>query len=151
MPEMTKKKPSATNDEPWYQDGLRFKCTGCGDCCTGSPGYVWVNQAEIDALADHLGLSSIEFEKKYVNMIGVRRSLKELPRRNYDCVFLDGQTRKCTVYEHRPRQCRTWPFWNSNIASPEAWQHTCEVCPGSGHGQLYQLETIQEQAAVINI
>ncbi len=145
------KNKSKEGDPPWYEDGLRFKCTGCGDCCTGSPGYVWVNQAEIDALAEHLGLLSAEFEKKYVRLVGVRRSLKELPRSNYDCVFLDSETRKCKVYEHRPRQCRTWPFWNSNVATPEAWEHTCEVCPGSGHGQLYQLEAIQEQVAVIKV
>ena len=29
--------------------GLRFECTQCGDCCTGAPGYVWVNKAEISA------------------------------------------------------------------------------------------------------
>lgn len=139
------------HDEPWFKDGLKFKCTGCGDCCTGGPGYVWVNQAEIDALAEHLGLSVADFEKKFVRSIGVRRSLKELPKRNYDCVFLDAETRKCTVYELRPRQCRTWPFWDSNLSSPEAWAHTCEVCPGSGHGKLYQLTTIQEQAAVFHV
>ena len=25
--------------EPWYQDGLQFRCTRCGNCCTGAPGY----------------------------------------------------------------------------------------------------------------
>ena len=89
------------------------------------------------------------FEKKYVNQIGVRRSLKE--KRNYDCVFLDGETRRCTVYEQRPRQCRTWPFWDSNIRTPDAWEAAQEACPGCGHGKLYSLETITEQAAVIRI
>lgn len=141
---------SATaGDQPWYADGLRFKCTGCGDCCTGGPGYVWVNQAEIDALALRLGMPVDAFERKYVREVGVRRTLKEL--KNFDCVFLDGETRKCTVYEDRPRQCRTWPFWNSNVKSPAAWEQTCAVCPGSGHGKLYSIEHIEEQRAVINI
>lgn len=135
--------------EPWYKDGLKFKCTGCGDCCTGAPGYVWVNQAEIDALAERLEMDPAKFEKKYVRQIGVRRSLNEY--KNGDCVFFDGETRKCTVYEQRPRQCRTWPFWNSNLKSPEAWAETCESCPGSGKGKLYQLEHIQQQAAVFNV
>jgi Fe-S-cluster containining protein len=135
--------------EPWYSAGLRFSCTGCGDCCTGGPGYVWVNQAEIDALASRLQLATDEFERRFVRQIGLRRSLKE--RRNYDCVFLDGATRKCTVYEDRPRQCRTWPFWDSNLKSPEAWQHTCEVCPGSGQGKLYSIELIEQQAAVFHV
>jgi Fe-S-cluster containining protein len=139
----------AAND-PWYADGLRFQCTGCGDCCTGGPGYIWVNQAEIDALAARLGMDVPAFERKYVKEVGVRRTLKERPK-TYDCVFLDAETRKCTVYEDRPRQCRTWPFWNSNLKSPAAWQQTCEVCPGSGKGKLYSIEAIESQKAVINI
>ncbi len=42
------------SQQPWYQDGLKFRCTGCGDCCTGAPGYVWVNKEEIAALAVYL-------------------------------------------------------------------------------------------------
>jgi Fe-S-cluster containining protein len=140
---------AAKPEEPWYKDGLRFQCTGCGDCCTGAPGYVWVNQAEIDALAERLEMDPAKFEKKYVRQIGVRRSLNEY--KNGDCVFFDNKSRKCTVYEQRPRQCRTWPFWNSNLKSPEAWAETCESCPGSGKGKLYQLEHIQQQAAVFNV
>jgi Fe-S-cluster containining protein len=139
----------AADETRWYADGLRFKCTGCGDCCTGGPGYVWVNQSEIDALARRLKLPVEEFERKFVREVGVRRTLKEL--KNYDCVFLDGETRKCTVYEDRPRQCRTWPFWNSNVKSPEAWEQTCAVCPGAGHGKLHSIEVIEEQRAVIKI
>ena len=71
---------------------------------------------EIDALAARLGMTVAEFERKYVREVGVRRTLKE--RKNYDCVFLDAETRKCTVYEDRPRQCRTWPFWDSNLEVP---------------------------------
>ena len=77
--------------------------------------------------------------------IGIRRSLKEFP--NGDCVFFDGQTRKCQVYGARPRQCRTWPFWDSNLKTPESWAQTCEVCPGSGRGQLYSDRTDRAAAA----
>jgi uncharacterized protein len=137
-------------DQPWYKDGLRFKCTGCGDCCTGGPGYVWVNNEEITAIAAVLGLDVETFEDRYVTKIGVRKSLAELPG-SYDCVFFDNKTRKCRVYAVRPRQCRTWPFWDSNIRTPEAWAETCRTCPGSGTGKLYQLDEIQRQAAVIRI
>lgn len=146
---MSKANQQESTTEPWYKDGLRFKCTACGDCCTGAPGYVWVNQAEIVAIADRLKMAVAAFEKKYVRQIGVRRSLMEY--KNGDCVFFDNKSRKCKVYEQRPRQCRTWPFWNSNLRSPETWAETCEVCPGSGKGKLYQLEHIQQQAAVFNV
>ena len=90
-----------------------------------------------------------KFEDKYVRKIGVRKSLVEFP--NGDCVFFDNGTRKCAVYDYRPRQCRTWPFWDSNLRSPETWAETCESCPGSGTGKLYALEAIEKQRKVIKI
>lgn len=135
--------------EPWYADGLRFQCSQCGDCCTGAPGYVWVNKAEIEGLAEELGMTVEAFERDYVRKIGIRKSLKEF--RNGDCVLFDADTRKCTVYGARPRQCKTWPFWDSNLKSKQAWQATCEVCPGSGVGPLVQLESIEEQRKVMRI
>lgn len=135
---------------PWYADGLKFKCSQCGDCCTGAPGFVWVNKEEIAALAALVGETDVEkFEREYVKNVGIRKSLREFP--NGDCVFFDGESRKCTVYGARPRQCRTWPFWDSNISSPEAWERTCEICPGSGKGKLYQLEVIEEQRKVFHV
>jgi Fe-S-cluster containining protein len=140
---------SKTKIDPWYKDGLRFQCTGCGDCCTGAPGFVWVNNEEIEALAAEVGLDADEFEARYVRNVGVRKSLHEFA--NGDCVFFDNKTRKCKVYKARPRQCRTWPFWDSNVKTPEAWAQTCQVCPGSGTGKLYQLEQIEAQKAIIRI
>jgi len=137
------------SDLPWYKAGLRFSCTQCGNCCTGAPGYVWVNNEEIAALATALGLDVEEFENKYVRRVGARKSLTELS--NGDCVFFDGESRKCTVYEARPRQCRTWPFWDSNLKTPEEWEHTCSVCPGSGRGRLYQLHEIEAQRQVVKV
>ncbi len=134
---------------PWYKDGLRFTCTQCGDCCTGASGFVWVNAEEIAALAKTTGHAIAEFEEKFVRKVGVRKTLTE--RENGDCILLDAKTKKCTVYGDRPRQCKTWPFWESNIRTPETWKDCCEECPGSGHGKLYSLEAIQAQAAVIKI
>jgi len=140
----------STDDKPWYADGLKFSCTGCGHCCTGAPGYVWVNKAEIEALSQAMGFENIEkFEDKYVRKIGIRKSLVEFP--NGDCVFFDGGSKKCMVYRNRPRQCRTWPFWDSNLRTPQTWQETCETCPGSGTGKLYTLEQVEIQRKVTRI
>lgn len=135
--------------QPWFKDGLRFECTQCGDCCTGAPGYVWVNREEIAALAQELKMSVADFERKYVRAVGIRKSLIEFA--NGDCVFFDGEARKCTVYNARPRQCRTWPFWQSNTETPEAWKRTCQVCPGSGKGKLHPVEQVLHQISIVKL
>ena len=136
----------------WYQNGLKFECTECGNCCTGAPGYVWVNKEEIAALAKEVNAASIEeFEHKYVRAVGIRKSLKELPHSNWDCVFFDNQSRRCRVYHARPRQCRTWPFWDSNLRDEDSWEETCRVCPGSGSGKLHDVATIEQQRQQIRI
>jgi Fe-S-cluster containining protein len=125
----------------WYEAGLSFTCTGCGYCCSGEPGHVWVNQEEIARLAGHLGLEQDEFEKQYVRVLGSRRSLHE--RFDGDCMLLDAETRACTVYEARPVQCRTWPFWPASVETDADWRQTCESCPGAGQGRLYSVEEIR--------
>jgi Fe-S-cluster containining protein len=134
--------------EPWYQDGLRFECTRCGDCCTGAPGYVWVNTEEIVAIAKHRGETVRETTDLHTRAVGHRRSLRE--KANGDCVFWDRQS-GCTVYSARPRQCRTWPFWESNVATLETWERTCDVCPGSGKGELISAEEITRRLKVIRV
>ena len=127
----------------WYADGLQFACTSCGHCCSGTPGYVWVTSDEIDRIARHLGVNSVEFHRKYVRRVGFGRSLLEKP--GGDCEFLQrlpaGKT-ACTIHPVRPVQCRTWPFWKSNVASPESWSLTAADCPGIGHGDTHPLPFI---------
>lgn len=125
----------------WYQDGLRFECTQCGACCSGEPGFVWVNPQEIRDMATALAIDEETFRDKFVRRVGTRYSLVEYP--DGDCILLDPKTRGCMVYQARPAQCRTWPFWNSNLTSKEAWKDACEVCPGAGMGTLYSIEQIE--------
>jgi uncharacterized protein len=137
------------NPCPWYHRGLRFQCDGCGDCCTGAPGYVWINKAEIEAMSALLGIGTEDFQKRYVRLIGKRKSLVELA--GGDCVFFDNRRRRCQVYEARPRQCRTWPFWPSNISSPQSWQEIADRCPGCNLGPIISLEEIQSRIQAINV
>jgi Fe-S-cluster containining protein len=134
--------------EPWYKDGLRFRCTRCGCCCTGQPGHVWVNPREVAAIAEYRGEPVEEVLGLYTRVAHRGRTLRE--KANGDCVFYD-RTAGCTVYAVRPRQCRTWPFWESNVRTPEAWERTCSVCPGSGHGELISAEEITRRLKVIKL
>lgn len=129
---------------PWYRDGLRFSCTQCGNCCTGAPGYVWVDAEEIARLAESIGLSAEEFGLRYVRQVGRRYSLVERP--NGECVFWDKAV-GCTVYEARPTQCRTWPFWEENIESKADWELVGRGCPGVGRGRWHSVEEIEAAAA----
>lgn len=131
------------SEQVWFQDGLRFTCTRCGHCCKG-PGYVWVDEAEIAELARHLGVDEITFEAVYTRKVGRGRSLRD--QANDDCIFFaDGQG--CLVYDARPRQCRTWPFWAKNVETPQDWARTRQRCPGSGQGDLFTAEAITRRLA----
>jgi Fe-S-cluster containining protein len=130
--------------DPWYRDGLRFRCTGCGGCCRGA-GNVWVGEAEIDALAVRLGSSREEFCARYTRR-PERRGVSLRQKRNQDCVFWDAE-QGCTVYEDRPRQCQSYPFWSANVRSQESWALEAVACPGIGAGDLHDAEAIARTAA----
>jgi uncharacterized protein len=129
---------------PWNREGLAFECTRCGACCTGAPGFVWVNADEIAKLAEFLGMDQQAFSRRYVRRVSSRYSLVEKP--GGDCIFWSKDA-GCTVYSERPVQCRTWPFWAENIESRQAWERTQRGCPGAGRGQWFSLEEIEAAAA----
>jgi Fe-S-cluster containining protein len=127
------------SSSPWYRDGLAFSCTRCGACCTGAPGYVWVSDEEIERLAEFRGETPEQFAAKFVRRVEDRHSLIEKP--GGDCIFWD-KSAGCTVYNARPIQCRTWPFWPENVETPADWTHVRKICPGSGRGRLYSVDEI---------
>ncbi len=128
---------------PWYAAGLRFSCKQCGRCCRGpDPGYVWISEEEVRALARRVGLSVDAFGRSYLRRIGAKLSLVE--RANHDCIFWkEGQG--CTVYEDRPGQCRTFPFWPEFLESKDAWE-SIGWCQGKDTGKLYSLEEMEKLA-----
>lgn len=131
---------------PWYNQGLRFECTGCGQCCTGAPGYVWVNENEIQQIAQFLNLTPEEFSQKYLRHVNGRLSLIELPK-TYDCIFL--KDKKCQIYAVRPTQCRTFPWWPQNLKSEKEWQEAASFCEGiCAQAPLVSFETIEQQRVI---
>ncbi|MEM9586206.1 MAG: YkgJ family cysteine cluster protein [Planctomycetota bacterium] len=142
---MSETSSNSASSKPWYHQGLSFTCTQCGECCSGDPGFVYVDTEEISSMAELMNLERDAFEDRFVRQVGSQQSLKEYP--DGDCILLDPESRKCLVYSARPVQCRTWPFWDSNLTSKRAWRETCDVCPGAGQGKLYTLEQIESQRA----
>ena len=128
-----------------YKDGLKFTCTQCGNCCSGDPGYVWATRDEIKKISEFLGRDDGWLEKKHLRRVGLRYSLTE--QKDGDCIFLtrDGQKVGCSIYPVRPMQCRTWPFWSSNLRSQNAWEESTADCPGVNRGKHHDLPAIEKQ------
>jgi Fe-S-cluster containining protein len=88
-------------------------CALCkGKCCTGERGYIWVDEAEILAFADFFSIKRDEFVLKYLERINFRYTLKEVKYKDgHACIFFDEEIMGCKVYNIRPHQCCTFPFW----------------------------------------
>lgn len=131
---------------PWYKEGLSFKCTGCGKCCTGTPGVVWITEEEIHAVAKFLNLPVETVSKKHVRKLGDRFALMEQRPKHgeYDCTFLQGK--QCSIYPVRPKQCKTFPWWEENVSSKESWEELAKDCEGVNHPEapIVSLEEIQK-------
>lgn len=132
------------SDEPkerWYEQGLPFSCTACGNCCKsrGEYGHVYLREEEAEAMAAHLDLSLEEFMAQHAQIdegwITLRPGLDQ-------CGFLQGDGR-CGVYEVRPVQCRTWPFWDINLKR-DTWEGEVNAtCPGSRSGEVHSAARVE--------
>lgn len=91
-------------------------CASCGGhCCTGESGYIWVNYAEIEAIAAFLEQSIEDFATIHLKKVKHRYSLIERKREkegDFACIFFDDAFKRCSIYPVRPLQCRTFPFWD---------------------------------------
>jgi len=134
----------------WYANGLHFECLGCGRCCSGpAQGYIWVTRSEIQIIADFLKITASQLRRDYLRRVGLRTTIVEQPSTK-DCIFLNhglrglhGEKPRCIIYPVRPGQCRTWPFWPINLASPDAWNKAGQKCPGINRGKCYSYEQIR--------
>ena len=129
---------------PRYSEGLRFECTGCGNCCRnhGEYGYVYLMPPEVTALAELLDLDEATFLERWCTE---EEGWTLLRMDQPQCPFLSEEG-SCTVYAARPMQCRTWPFWEENLASATAWEATKLVCPGIGKGVRVEWQEAAEIA-----
>lgn len=130
----------------FYKEGLKFECQGSGKCCTshGEFGFVYLTPKDRKRFADFLGIRTSEFTKEYCEKTHGIWHLKE-DSTNPDCMFL--KHKRCSVYEARPTQCRTWPFW-PEVMTPKAWaKEVVAFCPGAGKGKLWSAEEIEKVLA----
>jgi len=130
----------------WWADGIRFQCQGSGKCCVSRDeyGFVFLTKNDQKNLAKHLGISTSAFTKKYCTKLKGLFHLNEDPK-DPNCLFL--QNKKCSVYEARPTQCRTWPFW-PEVMNPKTWKNeVATFCPGVGKGPKVSAKIIERAIA----
>ena len=125
----------------FWEKGIAFECQGTGMCCTsrGSYGYVYLTMEDRRRLARHLKLSTSAFTRRYCKNTDAFFHLKN-PKD--PCPFLED--RSCTIYQARPIQCKTWPFWPENM-NVRTWNQEIKTfCPGIGKGRVYSKQEILE-------
>jgi Fe-S-cluster containining protein len=121
----------------FFDAGIRFECQRCGACCTGDPGIIRISGPEIRVLADFLKMSTPDLTRIHLRPIASGFSIAE--EANGNCRFYN---QGCRIYPVRPLQCRTYPFWFSQMRSMQQWGKTLCECPGIGNGTLYSRERI---------
>lgn len=124
-----------------WEDGIQFECQGTGRCWVsrGTYGYVYLSIEDRRRLARSLKFPTLSFTRKYCI-----KTNEQFHLRNHQgpCQFLNGNA--CSVYEARPIQCRTWPFWPENMNS-RVWAREIKAfCSGIGKGHRYTKNEIKE-------
>lgn len=112
---------------PYYFDPKA--CEQCrGNCCRGSGGYIWVEMKELQDIAAFMDISIDSTLENYVRLVGTKLSLQErLVGDEYLCCFFDPVKHRCLIYELRPEQCHTFPFWDK---FKEKTYAVMKECPG---------------------
>ena len=101
--------------KPWYQ------CQRCGNCCRW-PGDVNVSDAEIPAIAAHLGMSQAAFIEDCTRINSKRTGLSIIDKPNGECIFLEGAN-TCAIQAVKPVHCKGFPnAWNF-----PGWRDVCEA------------------------
>jgi uncharacterized protein len=107
---------------------LNVRARGAAVFPTAPYGYVYLTKEDRIRLAHAKGLSTVAFTKKYCAQTDGVYHLKDGD--GGQCIFLNEK--RCGVYQGRPTQCRTWPFW-PEVMSAKIWnKEVAAFCPRSG-------------------
>ena len=118
------------NGEIWWMEGLKFGCTACGKCCQNE-GEVWMDSDEFADLTTYLQESPLsvldQYSERIMNgWVKMRSQGSDDPasdaKKSNRCIFLEENGKECSIYEARPIQCRTYPFWPRLLDSAKSWE-----------------------------
>lgn len=121
---------------------IKFECQRCGNCCT-CDGYVFLSKLDYKRLLASKKFTAEELSKKYLTKVGYR--LAFIDQADGACIFWDKINKACKIYDLRPTQCRTYPFWLSILNDNEKLEEEKSFCPGIGKGKTYNKQQIHER------
>lgn len=100
----------------------QIDCTTCGNCCMKLKPLV--TDHDIDRLSTRLNLPGEQIKKDYTETEEGEQQFKHLP-----CCFL--KEKKCTVYENRPDDCRSYPHLHKDHFTSRLFQVIANysICP----------------------
>lgn len=124
---------------------FRFECTGCGNCCRGR-GEVYFTEEDLSNIETLLALKSAEKPAFRRKMVQSKRNGLLVHLTNGRCALL-GNDNRCSVYEARPIQCRTYPFWAGFFENEDDMDFLKNECEGVGrrNGKVYSELSIKRR------
>jgi len=110
---------------------FEFNCLKCSNCCRIDPGAVFLSEDDFNRIIKFLNIDEKSFLTDYCRPVykGIQLVISLKEKSNYDCILWDNG---CTIYEVRPLQCRTYPFWTSIIESVTDLKNEMRRCKGIG-------------------
>jgi Fe-S-cluster containining protein len=87
---------------------------------------------EIQKAAAFLQMTTNEFAHKFAShfvetsdVYNEATSWLRLSEKENGCILLGDDGKLCSIYEARPVQCRTYPFWPTIMQTKESWDSEC--------------------------
>jgi Fe-S-cluster containining protein len=104
---------------------------------------VFLSHNDLEKVAHSFRLEYGEFIERYCRFVDMNEKLKLsfIEKDNYDCIFWEKNG--CSIYEARPIQCRSYPFWSSHLKSHRDWADLASFCPGVGRGKSHSQISIE--------
>jgi Fe-S-cluster containining protein len=90
---------------------LKYDCDKCVAYCCSIYERVQVTPRDVRRLASYFGVTPEVATARYTKVFGKERILRRRADRLFGqaCMFLNQETRKCTIYHARPGTCREFP------------------------------------------
>lgn len=144
-----------------WEKYLKFRCTGCGNCCRDT--VVCVNDEDVRRIVDGTGRSPKDFVRFFTHdeiamshndplwlRFDKGRAVMGLRKIHDRCIFLDAKSNLCKIYDHRPVTCRDHPvnvtFSDSGAVVKMSLSRIVK-CPHAWDGQTTKRELRRVQAA----